>query len=84
MSKSLRFVLSFSVLAFAAFFLSSCVRQYNCRCEIVYSGKAGLPEPTAREYYVKDTKEGAKSKCQAASFTTTEMGITTTETCDLY
>ena len=62
----------------------SCIKNYTCRCEISYSGKPGLPEPTVKEYSIKDNGEGASSKCKAASRITVEMGITTTETCDLY
>ncbi|RQO32073.1 hypothetical protein DBR32_00200 [Taibaiella sp. KBW10] len=63
---------------------TSCIKDYTCRCEVVYSGKPGLPAPITKEYNVRDNSKGASSKCKAASQTKTEMGIVTTETCDLY
>lgn len=77
---------AFSILGVTALGagVTSCIKDYTCRCEIAYSGKPGLPEPTTKEYSVRDNSKNASSKCKAASRVTTEMGITTTETCDLY
>lgn len=80
----LRTALSLCGLGLLSLGFTSCIKDYTCRCEVVYSGKPGLPAPITKEYNIRDNSKGALSKCQAASQTTVEMGITTTETCDLY
>lgn len=64
--------------------LSSCVRTYTCKCDVSYEGQPGLPNPTSKEYEIKDTNKNAKQKCSAASSKKTVMGITTIEACDLF
>lgn len=79
----LSFGLSAILLSGALFGMTSCVRNYRCECKITYEGKPGLPTSPPREYDIKDTNKNAKSLCQAGSKTYTDMGIVTTETCDL-
>ena len=64
--------------------MSSCVKNYTCHCVISYSGVLGLPDTVIKEYSVKDTKSGAKSKCSGESGTYDNNGITTDENCYLY
>ncbi len=71
--------LAASVLGF-----TSCVRSYNCRCTISYSGQPGLPDTAINDYDIKDTHTNAEKKCEDASNTSTTNGITTVETCRLY
>lgn len=66
------------------FAFSSCVQEYTCKCTMTYSGQVGLPEPTTRDYPIKDTKKGAISKCEANSTTYTEGSITTVEDCEIW
>jgi hypothetical protein len=66
------------------FSMSSCVKNYTCHCDIKYSGKPGLPDSTAKEYDIADTKSSAKSKCEAESGTYQNNGIHTDENCYLY
>ncbi|OJV54365.1 MAG: hypothetical protein BGO31_09350 [Bacteroidetes bacterium 43-16] len=79
----LSFGLSAILLSGAVFGMTSCVRSYRCECKIAYEGKPGLPTSPPREYEIKDTNKNAKSLCQGASKTYTDMGIVTIETCDL-
>ncbi len=68
----------------ALLFSSSCTRKYTCQCEIVYSGKPGLPEPRVNEYPIRDTRSNAQKLCEQNSYTKEEGGIKTVETCRLY
>lgn len=64
--------------------MSSCVKSYTCHCVISYSGTPGLPDTVIKEYTVKDTKSGAKSKCSSESGTYNNNGIMTDEHCYIY
>lgn len=66
------------------FVMSSCTHEYKCDCSIVYSGLAGLPDSSIKEYSIRDTKATAKSLCEGASFTSDSGGIHTVERCYLY
>lgn len=73
------------VLALATLlFSTSCTREYICQCEIVYSGKPGLPEPRINEYSIRDTRDNAQKICEENSYSQEEGGIKTEETCLLY
>ncbi|RYD50971.1 MAG: hypothetical protein EOP52_11215 [Sphingobacteriales bacterium] len=78
----------FTFPLFASFLLlsaTSCVREYTCQCTIKYTGQAGLPDSSRREYPIRDARSKARDICQGNSVApTTSGGITTTETCDLY
>ena len=63
---------------------SSCVRDFTCRCKIKYSGGPGLPDSTYRESPLRDTKDKAKSLCEANSTHKEVNGIKTDEDCALY
>ncbi len=63
---------------------SSCVRDYTCQCQIVYSGSPGLPDTVVHEYPVRDSKKKAKSICEQNSTTSDNNGIHTNEDCHLY
>jgi hypothetical protein len=64
--------------------MNSCTKKYICHCDIKYSGAPGLPDSSAQEYDITDTKDGATSKCKAESGTFDNNGIHTTESCYLY
>lgn len=64
--------------------LSSCVREYTCQCQIVYTGQPGLPDTLIREYPIKDSKKKAESTCQGNSTTSDNNGIHTEEDCSLF
>jgi hypothetical protein len=64
--------------------MTSCVKNYTCHCDIKYSGIPGLPDSSAKEYSIDDTKSQAKSKCENESGTYNNNFITTVETCYLY
>lgn len=64
--------------------LSSCTREYVCKCTISYSGQPGLPDTLVREYHVTDTKKKAKAVCEENSDNSEENGIKTVENCHLY
>lgn len=77
--------LAVPLLLFFAVTATSCVREYTCQCQIKYTGQPGLPDSLVQEYPVRDTKEKARDLCKGNSQEpTTQGGITTTETCDLY
>ncbi len=63
---------------------SSCNKKYICHCDLKYSGVAGLPDSTTKEFDITDTKEKAKTKCAAESGTYNNNSIQTVETCYLY
>ena len=65
-------------------FCTSCVREYTCQCQIVYTGQPGLPDTLVREYPIKDTKKNAESTCTSNSFTSENNGIHTEESCELF
>lgn len=71
-------------VAGATLFFSSCVREYTCQCQIVYSGSPGLPDTVIKTYPVKDTKKKAKSICEQNSTTSDNNGIRTEEECRLF
>jgi len=65
--------------------LSSCTQEYICQCEVSYEGaQPGLPDSSIHQFLIRDTKEEAKSKCEANSFEYNNGGITTKEECQLY
>ena len=64
--------------------VTSCRRDYVCRCEISYSGQPGLPDTLYRDYHITDTKDIARSLCEANSSETEKEGVKTVETCYLY
>ena len=64
--------------------ISSCTKSYTCHCDIVYSGSPGLPDTSVQEYFIHDTKTGAKAKCDAESEKHSNNGISSVETCYLY
>jgi hypothetical protein len=64
---------------------SSCTREFICQCTVKYTGNVpGLPLPSTTESVIKNTKSQAKENCINNSTTTTQDGVTMTETCDLY
>lgn len=81
---SLRTLLLLAIAGITLLTTSSCVREYTCQCQIVYSGQPGLPDTLIREYPVKDTKKKAKSACEANSTTSDNGGIHTQEDCHLF
>jgi hypothetical protein len=77
-------VLLFVVAVSGILLVSSCNKNYTCQCTIKYSGSPGLPDSTATEYKVYNTKSGAKALCEDESFEHVENGIKVVETCTLY
>ncbi len=63
---------------------SSCTKKYICHCNIKYSGVAGLPDSSTKEFDITDTKSKAKTKCEGESTTKTQNYITTVEKCYLF
>lgn len=75
----------FTLTVFLGLFLfSSCIKKYTCHCAISYSNAPGLPDSTYTEYDITDTKDNARSKCQAQSGNYTNNYIKTVENCYLY
>ena len=74
------------LLAFAGvtLLLSSCVREYTCQCQIVYTGTPGLPDTLVREYPIKDSKKKATTLCEQNSTTADNNGIHTEEKCTIF
>ena len=64
--------------------MSSCTRDFTCRCTFSYSGVPGLPDTTQTEYTINDTKAHAKSLCEGGSNVTDKNGVHTEENCALY
>ena len=81
---SLRTLFLLAIAGTTLLFASSCVRDYTCTCQIVYTGQTGLPDTLVREYNIKDTKKNAKSVCEGNSTTSDNNGIHTEEECHLY
>jgi hypothetical protein len=78
-----------AAIAGLTFLLSSCSKNYTCKCNIVYSGYPGLPDSSTTSFEITDTKSDAKSACSAQSGTYTNadnngVQIQTVETCTLY
>ena len=67
-----------------SFSMTSCVKNYTCRCVIKYSGYPGLPDSTVNEYTISNTKSAAKSKCEKESGSYDNGPIHSDETCVLY
>jgi hypothetical protein len=73
------------VIILLSFIATSCTREYICQCTVKYSGKVpGLPDSTMTESVIKNTLKGAISDCEKNSISTTQNGVTLTETCQLY
>jgi hypothetical protein len=75
------------LLATASLFIlgsTSCYKKYTCRCKQRFSGYAGLPDSTYKEYEITDTKENAKSSCQGESNNYNNNYIKTVDSCYLY
>lgn len=64
--------------------LNSCTKKYTCQCSIKYSGTPGLPDSTANEYEIINSKTNAEKICKDASFEKEQNGIKVVETCKLY
>lgn len=75
-------VFSAAIVALLAF--PSCTKEYTCQCTITYSGVAGLPDSSVREYPITDTKKNAKTACESKSETFEKDNIKTVETCVLF
>lgn len=75
---------SLLIIGFASVTLTSCIKEYNCKCEIEYTGAPGLPKNTVTEYTIKDTHGNAKSQCEGSSNEYTSNGMTTIEDCKLF
>lgn len=74
-----------SILAAGAIFsTTSCMKNYTCQCAVKYSGYPGLPDSSAREYKIYNTKSAAESICKDNSIDKTNNGIKTLEVCKLY
>lgn len=80
----LRLGLTVALSFFIMTSMSSCVRDYVCRCETTYTGQPGMPQTLVREYDVTDSRKNAKADCQSASDSSEKDGIKTVEICDLY
>ena len=63
---------------------SACVRDYTCKCTIVYSGAPGLPDSLVRDVPIRDKKDKAKSLCEQNSNSSQSGNIKTVETCKIY
>lgn len=72
------------MLVLVMIMVSSCTREYVCKCTISYSGQPGLPDTLVREYPVKDTKKKAKAVCEENSQDSEQGGIKSAENCHLY
>ncbi|MBS1586821.1 MAG: hypothetical protein JSS82_14895 [Bacteroidetes bacterium] len=64
--------------------MSSCSRNFTCRCTIKYSGVPGLPDSTSSEYTINDSKAHAQSLCEGGSYVTNQNGVHTEENCELF
>jgi len=74
---------SIIVLGLIAMGFTSCMKEYNCKCVMTYSGAPGF-EPTEKEYKIKNTKNKAQTSCEAQSAVYVEFGIVTKEDCNLF
>jgi hypothetical protein len=79
-----RLLLTTGLALFMVVGMSSCVRDYICRCDKKYTGYPGLPDSSYVEYPITDKKDQAKSLCEGASFNAELNGIKTEENCHLY
>ena len=72
-------------IALSTISLTSCTKDYICRCKITSTGMPGLPEPIINEYEIKDKPDDAKRLCEDASsyYEDKEFGIKTVEECAL-
>lgn len=69
---------------FALLTMSSCTRDYTCQCTISYSGVPGLPDTSVNEYTIRDTRNKAKTICEANSASYEKDNVKTVETCKLF
>ncbi len=76
--------LLFSAAAIFSLSVASCTKDYTCQCTISYSGAPGLPDTVVRAYTIRDKKTEAQNLCRANSSTSTNSGITTDESCELF
>lgn len=79
-----RIFTSLIVLGFASMSLTSCIKEYNCKCEIEYTGAPGMPSGTVTEYTIKDTHANAKTQCESNSKDYSMNGLRTVESCKLF
>lgn len=67
------------------YFFNSCTQEYTCQCTVTYSGAAGMPDSSIKEYKVRDTRKKAISICEANSKNYDEKeGVTAKEVCKLF
>lgn len=64
--------------------MTSCVKNYTCRCVIKYSGYPGLPDSVINEYNITNDKADAKNKCDKESGNFNNPPYQTVEKCVLY
>ena len=73
------------IVLLSIFTLGSCTQEYTCQCEISYEGnQPGLPEPSIKEFYIKDTHDEATKKCADNSAEFTGDDITMKQKCQLF
>ncbi len=80
----LRPFLTTAIAVISIICMSSCTRNFTCRCVFTYSGVPGLPDSTYTEYTIKDSKAHAKSLCEGGSNVTDKNGVHTEENCSLF
>lgn len=52
-----------TVIAVAALTLSSCKKEYVCKCQKIYTGSSGSTTVNDGQYTFKDTRPRAEDRC---------------------
>ncbi len=80
---NLKSILSILFVIIISSFISSCTKEYTCRCTMIYSGAPGF-DTTVIDYKLRDTEKNATSECEGRSAVYEYNGIVTEENCAIY
>lgn len=78
---SYKFILPFLIIL--TFGLTSCVKEYTCRCTMTYTGAPGFTK-SDYDFTIQDTEKNAIDKCESQSAIYEYNGIKTSEDCAIW
>lgn len=71
------------VLAIVAITMSSCKKEYTCKCQKIYTTSNGTTTVDDGSYVFKDNKAGASSSCNDQERTGSDLGGDYSRQCDI-
>jgi hypothetical protein len=72
-----------SIALFLAMTSVACKKDYNCKCQKIYTGSSGSAVVDDGVYTYKDTKSRAEDRCQDQETTGSDIGGDYTRECEI-